>query len=473
MAKNADSAPTSRLDLVVIGAGPGGYVAAIRAAQLGLEVACVEKESALGGTCLRIGCIPSKALLDSSELFEQAREHLEVHGVKTSGVELDLPAMMRRKDKVVKGLTGGIASLFKKNGVAHVRGAGAIVAPGKVEVRGTEATTLEAKSILIATGSEPTPLPGVSFDGKNVVGSEEALSFAEVPKRLLVVGAGAIGLELGSVWARLGSKVKVVEFMDRIVPLMDKELGEALKKVLARQGLSFQLSSSAKSATVGADGSITVAIESGGKTAEETFDKVLVAIGRRPYTTGLGLDQVGVKTDAKGRVVVDGGFKTSVDGIYAIGDVIAGPMLAHKAEDEGVACAEILAGQHGHVNYDAIPSVVYTWPELASVGKTEAECEAAGIAVKVGKFPFFANGRMRAMEERDGLLKIVADARTDRVLGVHILGPRASELVAEAVMAMEFGASAEDIARTCHAHPTLAEVMKEAALGVAGRSIHI
>ena len=462
----------SEHDLIVIGAGPGGYVAAIRAAQLGMKVACVEKEPALGGTCLRIGCIPSKALLDSSELYEQAREKLETHGIKASGVELDLPTMMRRKDKVVKGLTAGVGSLFKKNGVTHVRGSAQIVAAGTVTVVGADSGTLTAKSILIATGSEPTPLPGVDFDGRSIVNSEEALSFAAVPPRLLVVGAGAIGLELGSVWARLGSKVKVVEFMDRILPTMDKELGGALKKLLEKQGLSFQLSTSAKSASVSGS-EVRVTIEGGGQTSTESFDKVLVAVGRRPHTTGLGLDEAGVKLDTKRRVVVDERFRTSVEGIYAIGDVIRGPMLAHKAEEEGIACVEMLAGQAGHVNYDAVPNVVYTWPEFASVGKTEEECAEQGREVKIGKFPFFANGRARAMEERDGQVKIIADARTDRVLGVHILGPRASDLIAESALAIEFGSSAEDIARTCHAHPTLPEAVKEAALGVAGRSIHI
>jgi dihydrolipoyl dehydrogenase len=466
-------AKSNAYDLVVIGAGPGGYVAAIRAAQLGMKVACVEKDPALGGTCLRIGCIPSKALLDSSELYEQACERLAVHGIKASGVELDLAAMMRRKDKVVKGLTGGVASLFKKNGVTHVRGAARIAAVGSVEVTGTDAGTLATENILIASGSEPTPLPDVAFDGEHVVSSDEALSFAKVPPRLLVVGAGAIGLELGSVWARLGAEVKVVEFMDRIVPLMDKELGAVLKKALEKQGLSFQLSASARSATVGSDGVVSAAIDAGGKVSTETFDKVLVAIGRRPLTAGLGLEPLEVKLDEKGRIEVDESFQTSVPRIYAIGDVIRGPMLAHKAEEEGVACVERLAGQDGHVNYDAIPNVVYTWPEFASVGKSEEECAEQRIEVKTGKFPFFANGRARAMEERDGLVKVIADAKTDRVLGVHILGPRASDLIAEAALAIEFAASAEDIARTCHAHPTLPEALKEAALGVAGRSIHI
>jgi dihydrolipoamide dehydrogenase len=464
-------AKESRHDLVVIGAGPGGYVAAIRAAQLGLSVACIEKETALGGTCLRIGCIPSKALLDSSELFEKAKEGLDAHGVKVSGVELDLAAMMRRKDKVVKGLTAGVASLFKKNGITHVRGTGRVVAPGTVSVDGAEGT-LSAKHILIATGSEPTPLPGVEFDGRFIVSSEEALSFGEVPSRLLVVGAGAIGLELGSVWARLGSRVKVVEFMDRIVPLMDRELGASLKKILEKQGLSFQLSTTAKNASV-VGSEVRVTLEAAGKTSTESFDRVLVSIGRRPFTAGLGLEAVGLKPDAKGRIEVDEHFATSVAGIYAIGDVIRGPMLAHKAEEEGVACVETLAGHAGHVNYEAIPNVVYTWPELASVGRSEEECSEQGRDVRIGRFPFFANGRARAMEERDGLVKIIADAKTDRLLGVHILGPRASDLIAEGALAMEFGSSAEDLARTCHAHPTLPEAVKEAALAVAGRSIHI
>jgi dihydrolipoamide dehydrogenase len=465
-------AKTNHHDLVIIGAGPGGYVAAIRAAQLGMKVACVEKEPALGGTCLRIGCIPSKALLDSSELYEQARERLGAHGITTEGVGLDLGAMMRRKDKVVKGLTAGVASLFKKNGVTHVHGAATIASPGTVSIDGADAGTLSTKTILIASGSQPMPLPGVDFDAHSIVDSEQALAFDAVPARMLVIGAGAIGLELGSVWSRLGAKVKVVELLDRIVPTMDKELGAALKKILEKQGLAFQLSSSAKSASVSGS-EVHVTIEGGGKSVTESFEKVLVAIGRRPSTAGLGLEAVGVKLDKKGRIDVDEHFQTSVPGIYAIGDVIRGPMLAHKAEDEGVACVERLAGQAGHVNYDAIPSVVYTWPEYASVGKSEEECAEQGRKVKIGKFPFFANGRARAMEERDGLVKIIADAESDRLLGAHILGPRASDLIAELALAIEFGSSAEDVARTCHAHPTLPEAVKEAALGVAGRSIHI
>jgi dihydrolipoamide dehydrogenase len=460
-------------DLVVIGAGPGGYVAAVRAAQLGMRVACVEKEPELGGTCLRIGCIPSKALLDSSELFRQTKEHLDVHGIKVGEVNLDLAAMMRRKDRVVKGLTGGVAALFKKNKVASLRGNARVVAPGSLHIDGQEPQTVSTKNILIASGSEPMPLKGIDFDGEHIVSSEEALSFETVPQRLLVIGAGAIGLEMGSVWARLGSNVRVIEFMDRIVPGMETELGSALKKILAKQGLSFQLSSTAKSAALEKDGKVMVTIEGNGKSATETADKVLVAVGRRPYTMGLGLEEVGLRLDEKGRIPVDEHFKTAIDGIYAIGDVIPGPMLAHKAEDEGVACVELLAGQAGHVNYDAIPNVVYTWPELAGVGKTEQECRDAGREVRCGTFPFFANGRARAMEERDGLVKVIADAKSDRILGIHILGPRASDMIAEAALAIEFGASAEDLARTCHAHPTLPEAVKEAALAVAGRSIHV
>ena len=461
----------NRFDLVVIGAGPGGYVGAIRAAQLGLRVACVEKEPALGGTCLRIGCIPSKALLDSSELYQQARKHLAVHGIQTGDVSLDLGTLMKRKDKVVKALTSGVGLLFKKNKVEWVKGTARIAETGRVEVAGTEPRTLETKSILIATGSEPTPLPSLPFDGEHVVSSEEALSFAAVPETLLVVGAGAIGLELGSVWARLGAKVHVVEFLDRIVPLMDAEMGKALQKTLERQGLTFQLSATAKTATV-KNGNVEVTIEGGGKTSSRTVSKVLVAVGRRPFTDGLGLDEVGVARDERGRVKIDDHFRTNVDGIYAIGDVIAGPMLAHKAEEEGIACVELLAGKAGHVSYDAIPNVVYTWPELASVGKSEEEARANGREIRIGTFPFMANGRARAMEEKDGLVKLIADANTDRILGVHILGPRASDMIAEAGLAMEFGASAEDVARTCHAHPTLPEAVKEAALDAIGRVIH-
>jgi len=447
-------------------------VAAIRAAQLGLEVTCVEKAAALGGTCLRIGCIPSKALLDSSELYWQARTRFAVHGIKATRVDLDLAAMMGRKDRVVSGLTSGVRSLFKKNGIAHVQGTARIAGPGRVEVAGESGTaTLEGDRILIATGSEPSTLPGFEPDGRAIVTSEEALAFDAVPARLLVIGAGAIGLELGSVWARLGAEVRVVEVLDRIAAGMDLDLARALQKSLEKQGLRVDLATAARKAVARADG-VEVTSARDGRESTETYDRVLVAVGRRPYTAGLGLEAVGVARDERGRVRVDGRFETSVPGIHAIGDAIAGPMLAHKAEDEGIACAELLAGQAGHVNYDAIPNVIYTAPELAAVGRTEQECREAGREVRVGTAAFFPNGRARAMEEREGLVKIVADARSDRVLGVHILGPRASDLIAEAVLALEFAASAEDLARTCHAHPTLPEAVREAALAVGGRAIH-
>ena len=459
------------LDLVVIGAGPGGYVAAIRAAQLGMRVACIEKADALGGTCLRIGCIPSKALLDSSELYREARERFAAHGIRAD-VSLDLSTMMRRKDQVVTGLTSGVSMLFKKNGVEHVRGSARIEAAGVVEVvRAGSRQRLEARHLLIATGSAPATLPGFDVDGTHVVTSTEALAFDEVPSRLLVIGAGAVGLELGSVWARLGSDVHVVEMLDRVAAGFDADLATALQRSLERQGLTFRLSATAKGATV-RDDRVEVTLDAGGQTSTEDFDRVLVAVGRRPFTDDLGLEALGVARDARGRVEIDARFQTSVPGIYAIGDVIRGPMLAHKAQEEGIACVELLAGQAGHVNYQAIPNVIYTSPELASVGWTDAEARTAGHEVRIGTFPFLANGRARALGERDGRVKIVADARTDRVLGVHVLGPRASELIAEATLAIEFSASAEDIARIAHAHPTLAEAVREAALAVDGRSIH-
>jgi dihydrolipoamide dehydrogenase len=464
-------AETERYDLAVIGAGPGGYVAAIRAAQLGMRVVCIDREAALGGTCLRIGCIPSKALLDSSELFWQARTRLATHGVGVGEVSLDLPAMMRRKEQVVKGLTTGVATLFTRNRVTRRHGNARIAAPGRVMIEGPDAGTVFASRILIATGSEPGPLPGFEFDGARIVGSEEALSFETVPARLLVIGAGAIGLELGSVWARLGSGVSVVEVADRIVPGMEADLTRALQRVLEKHGVSFRLSTQARKAAI-KDGGVEVVIETAGVSVTESFERVLVAIGRRPSTAGLGLDALGVALDPKGHIRVDDRFETSVAGIHAVGDVTGGPMLAHKAEDEAIACVERMAGQTGSVNYQAIPSVVYTWPELAGVGKTEQECREQGLEIITGTSPFAANGRARAMGERDGLVKVVAEARTDRLLGLHILGPHASELIAEAVLAIEFGASAEDIARTSHAHPTLSEAVREAALAVAKRSIH-
>jgi dihydrolipoamide dehydrogenase len=463
-------------DLIVIGAGPGGYVAAIRAAQLGLKTACVEMTKTLGGTCLNVGCIPSKALLTSSEKYTEAQKHLAVHGVKIAGVSLDLPAMMAHKDKVVKDNTAGIEFLFKKNKITWLRGKGALKGNGQVEVtaEGGKKDTYMAKNILIATGSEVTPLPGLTIDEKTIVSSTGALALPNVPKKLAVIGGGVIGLELGSVWSRLGAEVTVIEFLDRILPTMDGELSSNAKRILEKQGMKFMLSIKVTGAE-NKGGKITLNTEAaaGGSPQKIETDVVLVAIGRRPYTEGLGLEAAGVQKDEKGRIKIGPHFDTSAKGIYAIGDVITGPMLAHKAEDEGVVCAEMLAGQSGHINYDAIPGVVYTWPEVAGVGKTEEELKKAGIQYKTGKFPFSANGRARAMGETDGFVKILADARTDRVLGAHILGPDAGTLIAEIVTIMEFGGSAEDIARTCHAHPSLNEAVKEAALAAGSGAIHI
>jgi len=464
-------AEEARYDLVVIGSGPGGYVCAIRAAQLGMKVACVEKMPTLGGTCLNIGCIPSKALLQASEKFAEAKHGLAAFGVKTSGVSLDLPAMMAHKDKVVGANVKGVEFLFKKNGIDWVKGAGRIAAAGQVVVG---ERTLATKAIVIATGSESMPLKGVDVDEKRIVSSTGALALAAVPKRLVVIGGGYIGLEMGSVWARLGAAVTVVEFLDRILPGMDGEISSQMQRILTRQGMAFRLGTKVTGAKVAGKGvTLSLAPAKGGKDETLETDVVLVAIGRRPHTDGLGLDAAGVALDDRGRVKIDSRFETNIPGIHAIGDVVAGPMLAHKAGDEGVAVAEILAGQAGHVNYDAIPGVVYTAPEAATVGKTEDELKAAGVACKVGKFPFTANGRARAMNATDGFVKILADAKTDRVLGVHIIGPDAGHLIAEAVLGMEFGAAAEDIARTCHAHPTLAETMKEAALAADGRALHV
>jgi dihydrolipoamide dehydrogenase len=463
--------PAATYDLIVIGAGPGGYVAAIRAAQLGLKTACVEKMPTLGGTCLNIGCIPSKALLHASEKFEEAGHALAAFGVKVSGVELDLAGMMGHKDKVVKANVDGVDFLFKKNKIDRLKGIARFTAKDRIEVEGK---TYAAKNFVIATGSDSTPLKGVEADETRIVTSTGALSLPEVPKHLVVIGGGVIGLELGSVWSRLGAKVTVVEFLDRILPTNDGEVSKQMQRILAKQGMTFKLSSKVTGAQK-TDTGVTLTVEPAKGGAAETIeaDYVLLSIGRRPHTEGLGLDAAGVELDERGRVKTDKHFRTNVEGIYAIGDVIAGPMLAHKAEDEGVAVAEILTGQAGHVNYDAIPSVVYTWPEVASVGRSEEELKQAGVAYKAGKFPFLANGRARAMNATDGFVKILADAKTDRVLGVHIIGAEAGTIIAECVLAMEFGASAEDIARTCHAHPTLNEVVKEAALAVDGRAIHI
>jgi dihydrolipoamide dehydrogenase len=459
-------------DVVVIGGGPGGYVAAIRAAQLGLKTACVDKRGALGGTCLNIGCIPSKALLNSSAKFAETKNGLAKHGVKLDGVALDLNAMMATKDQVVTGLTRGVEQLFKKNKVEWVKGAGRIEKPGVVAI--DDGRRLETRNIIIATGSDSVPLKGVDVDEERIVTSTGALSLKSVPERMVVVGAGYIGLEMGSVWSRLGSKVTVVEFLDRILPGMDGEVAKQFQRILQKQGFEIRLGAKVTGAKKTNKGVIlTVEPTKGGPAESIEADVVLVAIGRRPFTEGLGLDRAGVAMDERGRVKTDAHFRANVQGIYAIGDVIAGPMLAHKAEEEGVAVAEIIAGQAGHVNYETVPGVVYTHPEVASVGKTEEELKAAGIEYKVGKFPFLANSRARAVVDTDGFVKILADAETDRVLGVHIIGPEAGTVIHECVMAMEFGASAEDIARAFHAHPTLNEAVKEAALGVAGRSIHI
>jgi dihydrolipoamide dehydrogenase len=458
-------------DLVVIGAGPGGYVCAIRAAQLGMKVACVEKRATLGGTCLNVGCIPSKALLQASEKFHEAGHGLAAFGVKVGKVELDLAAMMAHKDKVVDANVKGVEFLFRKNKVEWVKGAARIAGPGKVAVG---ERVLEARAIVVATGSEVSPLRGIDIDEKKVVSSTGALELGAVPKSMAVIGGGVIGLEMASVWQRLGAKVTVVEFLDRILPGMDGEVSKQAQRILARQGIEFRLSTKVTGADKGGAG-VALSLEpaAGGDKAELKVDVVLVAVGRRPHVEGLGLKEAGVALDDKGRIATDAHFETSVKGIYAIGDAIAGPMLAHKAEDEGVAVAEILAGQKPHVNYDAIPGVVYTWPEIAAVGATEEQLRQAGTEYRVGKFPFTANGRARAMNMTDGFVKILADKATDRVLGVHIVGPNAGDLIAELALAMEFGASAEDIARTCHAHPTLNETVKEAALAVDGRPIHI
>lgn len=461
---------SNQYDLLVIGAGPGGYVAAIRAAQLGMRVACVEKEKALGGTCLRVGCIPSKALLESSERFEEAKAASGEHGFHIGDLRLDLPKMLGRKDQIVSTLTRGIDGLFKKNKIDRHLGHARIAAPGRVEIEyNGEKTELRAKHIIIATGSKPATLPGIEFDGDRIGASTEALSYPEVPERLVVIGAGYIGLELGSVWRRLGSRVVVLEYLDRILPGMDAEMASEALRVFKKQGMDFQLGSRVKAARVEKKKCI-VEIEGGEPVAA---DRVLVAVGRKPNTDGLGLENADVKTDKRGFIIVEKNFATSAKGIYAIGDVIGGAMLAHKAEDEGMACVEGIGTGYSHVNYDAIPGVVYTHPEIASVGKTEEELKTAGTDYRKGVFPFRANGRALCLGDADGRVKILADAKTDRVLGVHIIGPRAGDLIAEAAAAIEFGATSEDIARTSHAHPTLAEAFREAALAVDKRPIHI
>jgi dihydrolipoamide dehydrogenase len=461
----------TQFDLIVIGAGPGGYVCALRAAQLGLRVACVEKRATLGGTCLNIGCIPSKALLQSSENFHALTHDFAQHGIAAGNVTLDLARMQARKAEVVTANVKGVEYLFDKNKVTWLKGTARIAAPGRVAVDGTEYT---ATAIAIATGSESIPLPGVTVDEQRIVTSTGALELGSVPKSLVVIGGGYIGLELGSVWLRLGAAVTVVEFLDRLVPGMDGEIGKTFQRVLGKQGMTFKLSTRVTGAKADADGvELTLQPAKGGEAQTLRADVVLVAIGRRAFTAGLGLEELGIATDERGRVTVDAHYATTVPGIYAIGDVIAGPMLAHKAEEEGIALAERLAGQAGHVNYGVIPGVVYTWPEVASIGQTEEQLKQDGVAYRVGKFPFSANGRARAMGSTEGFVKILADARTDRILGAHIIGPDAGTLIAEIATAMEFGASAEDVARTCHAHPSLNEAVKEAALAADGRALHI
>jgi dihydrolipoamide dehydrogenase len=461
----------SSFDVVVIGAGPGGYVAAIRAAQLGLSTACIDRRGPPGGTCLNVGCIPSKALLQSSHHYQDAKTHFADHGITVGNLSFDLPTMMARKAKVVSDNTKGVEFLFRKNKVTYIVGEAKITAVGEVTVG---ADKIKAKHIVIATGSDVTPLPGVAIDEKQILSSTGALELTAVPEHLVVIGAGVIGLEMSSVWNRLGAKVTVVEYLDRCLPLSDFEISKQAQRIFEKQGLAFRLSTKVTGAKLGKK-SVTLTLEpaAGGPSSELTADMVLVAIGRRPYTDNLGLAEIGVTTDKRGFIPVDGHFQTNIAGIYAIGDVIGGSMLAHKAEEEGVALAEILAGQAGHVNYNAIPGVVYTWPEVANVGRTEEQLKADGVAYKVGKFPFSANGRARANGDSDGFVKILADAATDEVLGCHIIGPAAGDLIGEVVLGMEFHAAAEDLARTSHAHPGLAEAVKEAALGVASRAIHI
>ncbi len=472
----------SAYDLVVIGAGPGGYIAAIRAAQLGMRVACVEKDATLGGTCLNIGCIPSKALLESSERYFALTHQFPAHGIVAGNVQLDLAKLLARKDTVVKTVTRGVEGLFKKHKITWARGAGRIAAPDRVEVvprsaggspaGGAGPEILTTARILIATGSAPIELPIARFDGTRIVSSTEALALPVVPKRMSVIGGGSIGLEMGSVWSRLGAEVLVIEMLDGVVPGMDSQMAKLLQRALEKQGLRFKLRTTLRKAVAAADG-VTVTIASGDTESQEACDVLLVAVGRRPYTEGLGAVEVGVALDDRGRIVVDQHCAPNVPGIFAIGDAIAGPMLAHKAEEEGVAAVEWMAGIPGHVNYSAIPNVVYTHPELAAVGLSEDECKRQGLAVRLGAFPFAANARARGMGETEGQVKVIAEAVTDRVLGIHIVGPHASDMIAEAALAMEFSASAEDIGRAVHAHPTLAEALKEAALAVDGRAMNI
>jgi dihydrolipoamide dehydrogenase len=465
-------------DVVVIGSGPGGYVCAIKAAQLGLNVAVVEKRDTFGGTCLNIGCIPSKALLHASEMFHEAGHSLDALGVEVAKPKLNLTKMMAHKDAVVKANVSGVAFLFKKNKIEPHIGTGTVLGEGKVKVTAVDGkeTILETKNIVIATGSDVAGIPGVpvEFDEKVIISSTGAIALDKVPEHLVVVGGGVIGLELGSVWARLGANVTVVEYLDKVLGQMDADVSKQFQRILEKQGITFRMSSKVTGVAKAKKGA-TVTFEpvAGGAAESIEADIVLVATGRKPFTDGLGLAEAGVVMDKRGFVEIDDHWRTSVPGVYAIGDVVKGPMLAHKAEDEGVAVAEIMAGQHGHVNFDVIPGVVYTAPEVASVGKTEEELKAAGVVYKAGKFPFTANGRARAMQHTDGFVKILADAATDRVLGVHILGQGAGDLIHECAVLMEFGGSSEDLARTCHAHPTMSEAVREAALGTFAKSIHI
>lgn len=467
-------------DLIVIGGGPAGYVAAIRAAQLGMTTACIDKRGTFGGTCLNVGCIPSKALLDSSEHYHHAKTKFQKHGILIGDLKLDLAQMMKRKDAVVRQLVTGVSGLFKKNKVEGLIGQAKIVSTSggqhTVEIEGPkgEKSQITASKVLIATGSEPTSLPFLPFDGKSILSSTEALELTAVPKHLVVIGGGVIGLEMGSVWMRLGSRVTVVEFMDRLCPSLDKQLSQELLKSLIKQGMEFKLSTKCTGATKNGEDMIVQTEDR--NTAEKTqieCDKILVATGRRPFTDSLGLEALGIPLDKVGRVEVNEHYQTKIAGIYAVGDVIQGPMLAHKAEEEGIAAVEIMAGQAGHVNYQAIPNVIYTWPEVATVGFTEEELQAKGTEYKTGTFPFLANGRAKAMEEAEGFVKVISDKKTDRLLGMHIIGPWASDLIMEAVSVIEFGGSSEDIARTCHPHPTLSEVVKEAAMAVDKRQIHM
>jgi dihydrolipoamide dehydrogenase len=463
-------------DVVVIGGGPGGYVAAIKAAQLGLKTACVEKRGTLGGTCLNVGCIPSKALLQSSHKYHEAKHDLEKHGVKVSSVKLDLEKMMARKSDVVSALCKGIEGLFAKNKVTYFKGAGSFVSTNdiKVTLNAGGEEIIKAKNIIIATGSESTPIPGIEVDEKFVVTSTGALELDKVPAKMVVIGGGVIGLEMASVWSRLGSEVTVIEYMDRLCPTMDSDLTKEFKKILEKQGIKFKLSTKVTSAKTEKK-AVNLVLEpaAGGEQEKMTVDIVLLSVGRRPYTAGLGLENAGIKIDERGRIPTDGHLMTVTKGVYAIGDVVAGAMLAHKAEEEGVAVAETIAGQHGHVNYNAIPGVVYTYPEVASVGKTEDELKKEGVEYNVGKFPFMANSRARANGETDGFVKILADKKTDQILGAHIIGACAGELIQEVVLGMEFKAAAEDIARTSHGHPGLSEAVKEASMATFFKALHI